>query len=72
VSVAAAPPAAMPPDEPANAAFSNRFLLVAVASQRVLQIRDGSRVRVERGIHKPAVLAVAEVLGGWVPYSLSP
>ncbi len=72
MSVVVAPPAAISPDEPANGAFSNRFLLVTVASRRVVQIRGGSRVRVERGIHKPVVLAVAEVLAGYVPYSLSP
>jgi DNA-directed RNA polymerase omega subunit len=54
--------------EPANGAFSNRFLLVTVACRRVSQIRGGSRARVDAGSHKPVVLAVAEVLAGCVPY----
>ncbi len=53
---------------PANGVFANRFLLVAVAAQRVLQVRSGSRPRVDAGTHKPAVVAVAEVLAGCVPY----
>ena len=53
------------------AAFGNRFLLVTVASRRVLQIRGGSRPRVEVANHKPAVLAVAEVLAGCVAYTTS-
>jgi DNA-directed RNA polymerase omega subunit len=54
-----------------TAAFDNRFLLVTVASRRVLQIRGGSRPRVEVANHKPAVQAVVEVLAGCVPYSTS-
>jgi len=48
--------------------FEHRFLFVTVASRRVLQIRAGSRPRVEAGSHKPTVVAVAEVLAGFVPY----
>jgi DNA-directed RNA polymerase subunit K/omega len=57
-----------PTGEPADGAFSNRFLLVTVACRRVSQIRGGSRARVDAGSHKPVVLAVAEVLAGCVPY----
>lgn len=70
MSAAEAPTSGLPGSEPDNGAFSNRFLLVTVASQRVLQIRGGSRVRVAAGGHKPVVLAIAEVLGGCVPYSI--
>jgi DNA-directed RNA polymerase subunit K/omega len=54
-----------------TAAFENRFLLVTVASRRVLQIRGGSRPRADVASHKPVVQAVAEVLAGCVPYSMS-
>ena len=66
-----APSPSTPTVEPANGVFSNRFLLVTVACRRVLQIRGGSRVHVASGLHKPAVLAVAEVLAGLVPYVIS-
>jgi DNA-directed RNA polymerase omega subunit len=71
VSLEKAPSPAIPRNEPANEAFSNRFLLVTVACKRVSQIRGGSRVRVAAGSHKPVVLAVAEVLAGCVSYSIS-
>jgi len=58
----------MPTNERADMAFSNRFLLVTLACRRVSQIRGGSRVRVAAGLHKPVVLAVAEVLAGCVPH----
>jgi DNA-directed RNA polymerase subunit K/omega len=48
--------------------FEHRFLFVTVASRRVMQIRAGARPRVEAGSHKPTVVAVAEVLAGFVPY----
>lgn len=51
--------------------FEHRFQFVTVASRRVLQIRAGSRPRVEAGSHKPTVVAVAEVLAGFVPYVVS-
>jgi DNA-directed RNA polymerase subunit K/omega len=57
---------------PADAgAFSNRFLLVSVAVQRVLQIRGGSRPRVDHTSRKATTLAVAEVVAGSVPYILA-
>jgi hypothetical protein len=51
-----------------GAGFEHRFLFVAVAAQRVLQIRNGSRPRVDTGSRKPAAVAIAEVLAGYVPY----
>jgi DNA-directed RNA polymerase subunit K/omega len=63
--------AAIPSDQPADGVFENRFLLVAVACRRVLQLHGGSRVRVLAGSHKPVVLAVAEVRAGCVPYFVS-
>ena len=48
--------------------FEHRFLFVTVASRRVLQIRAGARPRVEVGSHKPTVIALAEVLAGFIPY----
>ena len=47
--------------------LDNRFHVVAVASLRVLQIRNGARLRLDPGGHKPCVVAVAEVLAGTVP-----
>lgn len=70
MSLEKAPSAAIPMDEPASGAFSNRFLLVTVACRRVSQIHGGSRVRVADVFHKPVVLAVAEVLAGCVSYSV--
>jgi hypothetical protein len=51
-----------------GAGFEHRFLFVTVASRRVVQIRAGARPRVDAGSHKPTVVAVAEVLAGFVPY----
>ena len=51
--------------------LDNRFHVVAVASLRVIQIRNGARLRLDPGDHKPCVVAVAEVLAGTVPYYLS-
>ncbi len=53
------------------AALGNKFLLITVAFRRVVQIRAGARPRVSVASHQPAVLAVAEVLGGYVPYSFA-
>jgi DNA-directed RNA polymerase subunit K/omega len=51
--------------------IDNRFHVVAVACQRVLQIRDGARLRIDLTGHKPCVVAVAEVVAGTVPCYLS-
>ena len=44
---------------------------MAVACQRIVQIRNGARPRLDLGGHKPCVVAVAEVVAGTVPYYLS-
>jgi DNA-directed RNA polymerase subunit K/omega len=51
--------------------LENRFHVVAVACQRVVQIRGGSRLRLDPEGHKPCVVAVAEVRAGAVPYYIS-
>ena len=51
--------------------IGHRFRIVAVACQRVTQLRNGSRPRLDPGGHKPCVAAVAEVIAGAVPYYLS-
>jgi DNA-directed RNA polymerase subunit K/omega len=51
--------------------LENRFHVVAVACQRVIQIRGGSRLRLDPEGHKPCVVAVAEVRAGAVPYYIS-
>ena len=62
----------MPPLSAGGTVFEqHRFLSAVVASRRVLQIRAGARPRVDAGRHKPTVIAVAEVLGGFVPYTAS-
>jgi DNA-directed RNA polymerase subunit K/omega len=51
--------------------LDNRFHVVAVACQRVVQLRNGARRRLDLPGHKPCVVAVAEVVAGTVPYYLS-
>jgi DNA-directed RNA polymerase subunit K/omega len=48
--------------------IENRFHVVAVACQRVLQLRSGSRPRLDPRGHNACVVAVAEVIAGTVPY----
>jgi DNA-directed RNA polymerase subunit K/omega len=57
--------------ESAVGPLDNRFHVVAVACQRVTQIRNGARPRLDPQGHKPCFLAVAEVVAGAVPYYLS-
>jgi len=57
--------------EPSIAALGNKFLLVTVAFRRVVQIRAGARPRVHVESRQPTVLAVAEVLAGCIPYSVT-
>jgi DNA-directed RNA polymerase omega subunit len=71
VSLEQPAPFRAPALDTASAPFGNRFLLVTVAFRRVMQIRGGSRPRVDMASHKPVVLAVAEVLAGCVPYTTS-
>jgi len=65
------PESAMPEGESVIGPLENRFHVVAVACQRVIQIRNGARPRLDPGGHKPCVVAVAEVVAGTVPYYLS-
>jgi DNA-directed RNA polymerase subunit K/omega len=51
--------------------LENRFHVVSVACQRVMQIRGGSRLRLDPEGHKPCVVAVAEVRAGVIPYYVS-
>jgi DNA-directed RNA polymerase subunit K/omega len=51
--------------------LDNRFLVVAVACRRVMQIRNGARPHLDPDGHKPCVMAVAEVMAGTVPYSVA-
>jgi DNA-directed RNA polymerase subunit K/omega len=62
---------AKPENQSSVAALGNKFLLITVAFRRVVQIRGGSRPRVFVESRQPAVLAVAEVLAGCVPYSVA-
>jgi DNA-directed RNA polymerase subunit K/omega len=73
VSLAAvvAPESMVTGADSASGPMGNRFLVVAVAAQRVLQIRDGARPRLDPGGHKPCVVAVAEVMAGTIPYFVS-
>lgn len=48
--------------------LDNRFHVVSVACLRVMQIRNGGRLRLDADGHKPCVVAVAEVVAGFVPY----
>ncbi len=56
---------------PSVGALRDKFLLVTVAFRRVVQIRAGARPRVSVESQQPTVLAVAEVLAGCVPYTVS-
>jgi hypothetical protein len=47
------------------------FHVVTLACLRLAQIRNGARLRLDPGGHKPCVVAVAEVLAGVVPYYLA-
>lgn len=47
------------------------FHVVTLACLRLAQIRNGARLRLDPGGHKPCVVAVAEVLAGAVPYYLA-
>jgi DNA-directed RNA polymerase subunit K/omega len=73
VSVAAivAPESVIVAGDSAGGLLGNRFLLVAVACRRVMQIRDGARPRLDPRGHKPCVVAVAEVMAGTIPYFVS-
>jgi DNA-directed RNA polymerase subunit K/omega len=46
--------------------LGNRFYVISVACQRVMQIRNGARLHVDPRGHKECVVAVAEVMAGTV------
>jgi DNA-directed RNA polymerase subunit K/omega len=71
VSPASAPEVLVGEGLSAIGPLESRFHVVAVACQRVLQLRDGSRPRLAPNGHKACVLAVAEVLAGAVPFRFS-
>jgi DNA-directed RNA polymerase subunit K/omega len=71
VEAIVAPTSVIPESAAEIGPLGNRFLVVAVASQRVLQIRSGARPRLDPGGHKPCVVAVAEVVAGTIPYYVS-
>lgn len=54
--------------EPDLGPLGSRFHVVALACQRVVQIRNGARLHIDPDGHKPCVVAVAEVVAGTVPY----
>jgi DNA-directed RNA polymerase subunit K/omega len=67
------------PEEPAEPAapITSRFLFVDVAAQRAKQLRRGALSRLERGVpgagpHKLERIAMDEVRGGLIHYTLPP
>lgn len=54
-----------------NQTLQNRFVVAVVAFRRSRQLQDGARPRVLAGRHKPAQLAVLEVLADTVSWSLT-
>lgn len=64
-----APPAA--PRHLELAPLQNRFHVATVASQRVVQLQNGARPRVDPGKHKHCVVAVEEVMAGAVSWFLA-
>ena len=52
-------------------ALSNRFLVVILTSQRAKQLENGARPRVDGGDHKPPGVALLEVLGGLISWSVT-
>jgi len=53
------------------APLQNRFHVATVASQRVVQLQNGARPRVDPGHHKHCVVAVEEVMAGAVSWFLA-
>ena len=48
--------------------LENRFHVVSVACQRVMQLRSGARPRLDPEGHKHCVVAVAEAVANVIPY----
>ena len=53
------------------APLQNRFHVATVASQRVVQLQNGARPRVDPGQHKHCIVAVEEVMAGAVSWFLA-
>ena len=53
------------------APLQNRFHVATVASQRVVQLQNGARPRVDPGQHKHCAVAVEEVMAGAVSWFLA-
>jgi DNA-directed RNA polymerase subunit K/omega len=53
------------------APLQNRFHVATVASQRVVQLQNGARPRIDPGQHKHCAVAVEEVMAGAVSWFLS-
>jgi len=51
--------------------LQNRFHVATVASQRVVQLQNGARPRVDPGQHKHCIVAVEEVMAGAVSWFLA-
>jgi DNA-directed RNA polymerase omega subunit len=49
--------------------LENKFRLVILSFQRARQLQNGARPRVESGGHKPARIAMLEVLAGLISWS---
>jgi DNA-directed RNA polymerase omega subunit len=62
------------PPQPTAAPIRSRFLFVDVAAQRAKQLRRGARPRVDRPevAHKLERVAMREVKGGFVEWTLPP
>jgi DNA-directed RNA polymerase subunit K/omega len=69
MAAASAPPA--PSHQLELEPLQNRFHVATVASQRVVQLQNGARPRVDPGPHKHCVVAVEEVMAGAVSWFLS-
>jgi len=50
--------------------LDNKFLIVALACRRALQLRNGARPHLDPQGHNTCVMAVAEVVAGTVAYSV--
>jgi DNA-directed RNA polymerase subunit K/omega len=53
------------------APLQNRFHVATVASQRVVQLQNGARPRIDPGQHKHCAVAVEEVMAGAVSWFLA-
>ena len=56
---------------PELAPLQNRFHVATVASQRVVQLQNGARPRIDPGLHKHCIVAVEEVMAGAVSWFLA-